>query len=1351
MTPVSGSFHLRRALPALLLWLCALLPAALAAQPEAPPPGTSPAAAPLAAASPPAAAGPERWTALATPGFDTVGRREGLPNPAVTALTQDQAGFLWVGTQGGLARYDGFRFRTYIADPDAPDSLPDNFILALHEDPQGALWVGTFTAGLARLDPTRSQFRRLSVGPDGLPNATVNSIADDGAGGLWVATHGGLAHVDPASWRVTRVLQAHDGSGLPSDRVSSLRRDRAGRLLVATRRGLVRLAPEGERLLAVAPAPGEPDPGSDRAILGGEDAEGRLWFATSAGEQSRLWFVDPQDGLVHAAHDRQGQPLLLAGVTVRAITAIGPGRLALSSVNSGLLFYDTASGDLRPVHSDPADAAALPSDSTPVLYRDRAGLLWIGTERGLTRHDPAAGAFATIRYSPLQAQGLSDEDVLALLPRPDGTLVLGLGEQGIDRVDPDQGVVARVRTGPAGPPRTLPPTSVVSLVSLGDGSGSGGQQAGRDDLAGPVLAGTRHGLFRLGPDGHVTALPLPLPNPAPRIEALLAWAGRVWIGTADGLLSLDPSSGLIRVELAAGVLDSPLVQALAGGPENILWLGTAAGLARYRLDTGTVEQMRHDPADAASIPNGLISSLLVDGDGRLWIGTLGGGIAMGEAAAQPLRLRRFTTRHGLPDNNIGGLLLDAQGKVWASTANGMARIDPQDFSVRAFGADDGVRITAYWTGAAARTAAGELVFGGAGGVTVVRPDRLMARRALTPVVATAGRAGGQPIPVERFNRRLDDPADISRIEPPLLVHPGASSLEVEFAALDYGGPELTRYRYRLLGYDRDWIETDASRRSATYTNLPPGDYMLEVRGSDKDGAWSDRTLAVPVRFLPAWYQTNWVQALAVFLVLALVLTLMQIRTSMLRMRSRALEQQVAERTSDLVAAADALRHLGDAGRELTGLLDPEQVYAALHRHVAMLMQADVFGIALVRGDGGQCHYPYYVENGVRADPIAFPMDHPNFLAARAIREQREMLMLGEDESMQAPAAPGIRPGPPMRTLVFRPLIHGGRMIGVITVQSRQAEAFGARELEALRTIAAYGAIAIANARAWQDTQTAKAAAETAQQEATRALADLRTAQASLIRQEKLVSLGQLVAGVAHEINTPLGIAITTGTHIEREVETVGAGMENRSLTRSALAAFIEDAREGFLVLNSNLRRAADLVRSFKQVAADQFVEQQRSIDLKAYLADVLRSLEPLLRRNHVAVSLEGEDGVELSLQAGALAQVVTNLVQNAVVHAFEGVAEPTLTLRVARLDERQAVLTVADNGIGMPPSVRDRMFDPFFTTRRGQGGTGLGLHIVHNLVTGPLAGSIEVETAPGAGTRFRLLLGETVPEFTATA
>ncbi|XKH36768.1 sensor histidine kinase [Azospirillum doebereinerae] len=258
-------------------------------------------------------------------------------------------------------------------------------------------------------------------------------------------------------------------------------------------------------------------------------------------------------------------------------------------------------------------------------------------------------------------------------------------------------------------------------------------------------------------------------------------------------------------------------------------------------------------------------------------------------------------------------------------------------------------------------------------------------------------------------------------------------------------------------------------------------------------------------------------------------------------------------------------------------------------------------------------------------------------------------------------------------------------------------------------------------------------------DAERALDALRTTQASLIQAEKMASLGQLVAGVAHEVNTPIGITITGASQLQAMIEELGRQHGAATLKKSDFLRFVSDGQEMANLILSNSSRAANLVQSFKLVAVDQSSDERRVFLLKEYIEELLRSLHPTYKtRAGLTIALDCPQEIEIDGYPGALSQILTNLVMNALIHALDPARPGLITIAARAADSDTVELSVADDGRGIPEDVVPKIFDPFFTTRRGSGGSGLGLHIVYNLVTGRLHGSIAVTSEPGEGSRFTL-------------
>ncbi|WP_448568107.1 HAMP domain-containing sensor histidine kinase [Thalassotalea ganghwensis] len=251
--------------------------------------------------------------------------------------------------------------------------------------------------------------------------------------------------------------------------------------------------------------------------------------------------------------------------------------------------------------------------------------------------------------------------------------------------------------------------------------------------------------------------------------------------------------------------------------------------------------------------------------------------------------------------------------------------------------------------------------------------------------------------------------------------------------------------------------------------------------------------------------------------------------------------------------------------------------------------------------------------------------------------------------------------------------------------------------------------------------------------------ELVLSQKKLIEQEKMASLGALVAGVAHEINTPVGVSLTSISYLNELTKELSVKFENKHISQSYLANYITHAIESTDISIHNLTRAGELINSFKQIAVDQSSDEARSIVLVDYLNEILYSLKPQLKKKQHQISVECDKSINLYCRVGALAQVITNLVMNSYIHGFEGIEQGKITLTAQQQNSR-VTIDYRDNGIGMTPANLAKLFEPFYTTKRGQGGSGLGAHLVYNLVTQALKGSISVKSEFGQGLHFTITL-----------
>lgn len=452
-------------------------------------------------------------------------------------------------------------------------------------------------------------------------------------------------------------------------------------------------------------------------------------------------------------------------------------------------------------------------------------------------------------------------------------------------------------------------------------------------------------------------------------------------------------------------------------------------------------------------------------------------------------------------------------------------------------------------------------------------------------------------------------------------------------------------------------------------------------------------------------------------------------------RTRALAREVAERRR-AEQVQHALYQIADLS---ASALETGELASSLHRIIGELMVAKNFLIALTHPDTGEISIPYFVDEKDGEVPHKrFPFG----IGMVSYVLQTRQAQLHDAGSFARLQASGKVREPlgnvGIASWIGAPMLVHDKAYGVLVVQSYDPTiVYSKAELDLLAFIASHVAVAIARMQADRAIRKAKESLEAQNAALNRALTQLQEAQSELVRQEKLASLGRLVAGVAHEINTPLGICVTATSHLVQELKLTREELADGSMTQESLDAFLDVVDQSLRIMTTNTQRAAALVRSFKQVAVDQSSDDIRSFNLGAYVNEVLLSLQPKLKGRPVKVEVDCPKDLVLESFPGAVSQILTNMLMNSLVHGFE--REQAGQIRIhAALEEDMVVFEYGDDGAGMDADTLAKLFDPFFTTKRGSGGSGLGAHILYNLVTGALGGTLRVESEPGKGLRYHL-------------
>ena len=818
--------------------------------------------------------------------FEHLSVDDGLAQESVLAMAQDADGFMWFGTQNGLSRFDGYRFVNFRNAVGDPTTLASNWVRVLHVDPQGRLWIGT-DGGLARYDAATQGFQHFL--PDeparrGNGNRHVRAIIDDGKGGLWLGTGDGLQHFDVASGSFTTWHHVPgDPDSLASDDITSLALDRAGRLWVGTAAGVDSFAPARRRFEHHRiGSHGRRD--AVQALL--LDAAGALWIG-SLGGLERMPLSGPDAGRRRHFGPEEGIPQ----AWVSALYQDAQGQFWVGAHDEGLYRWDARRERFEAHRQVITDSHSLADNHIAALYRDRVGTFWAGTwYAGVSRVDLGSGGFARI-VRERDGAVAADNRVRAI--ENDGTGKLWLAATtSLQLYDPAAGAPA-----PAGVNRIWrhEPGNQNSLIDPV-------VNAVVRDRQGLVWVGGRTGITSFDPKTgrFVRQVLVPGDSKANTVRGMtLGRDGAIWIATQGGLHLLDPATRQLtsyRHDPARQFsLSDNMVRPVLDDRRGRLWVGTFNGLDLLDRASGRFRHFRHDQYDPNSLSHDEIHYLMEDRAGNVWVGTAVGLNKMVTAADGSVSFVRYTMRDGLVDDAVAAMIEDQDGAIWVSTTNGLSRFDPATGNWRSYTAADGTIDGAYFDASAARAPDGTLYFGGFNGITAFDPRALRYNRIAPRAVITGFQIFNRPVQ-QAYPELLDGPVEAVR---EITLSSRHSVFSIEFSALHYAAPKRNRFAYKLDGFDQQWVNADAGKRFATYTNLDPGQYVFRVRAANKDGVWSETPAMLTITIEPPVWGTWWFRITALVFLASVGFGAYRLRTRRLRRQQLRLERLVSSRTEEI--------------------------------------------------------------------------------------------------------------------------------------------------------------------------------------------------------------------------------------------------------------------------------------------------------------------------------------------------------------------------------------------------------------------------------------------------------------------
>jgi len=818
--------------------------------------------------------------------FERIWLEEGLSQSSVRVLYQDSRGFLWIGTEDGLNRYDGYSFKVLRSEPGNSNSLGSNFIRAIHESPYGILWIGTNGGGLNRYDTFTQTFTRYQAADDssGINNNYVWDIHEDEDGIFWIATDGGgLNRFDPVTGGFRHYRHSEENKHSLSD---------------------------------------------DAVISVSGDQNGNIWLGTRSGGLNRF---DPETGSFRVYRHDRADPYSIGYGAIRDIHPNRDGSLWIATDGGGLNLFNPGSERFIRFMKIPGDPSGISSNMIYSVYTDRSGIIWLGTcEGGLVRLNPESGVFSSYRHNPYNLNSLSYNSVYCVLEDRSGILWVGTEIRGLNKLDKNKIDFNNYQHVPNEPVSLNHPSvwavyeDLRGILWVGtSGGGLNRLDRKRDEIRYYTFdsrdvnsisynfvrviyeAPSQPGILWLGTDaGGLNRLDtetdsithfLNDPEDAGSISGNRIYSiledsrERFWVGTRTGGLNLfDRENGTFSSyrkdpEDPYSICDDFIYRIFEDSRGDI-WVGTfSGGLCRFDGESGVFENFRNMVEDSTSLSNNCVLTMFEDQDGYLWVGTGGGGL--NRFSRDTGTFKRYGEKDGLPNNVVYAILGDDNGNLWLSTNLGLTRFNPKTGLFRNYTVRDGLQSNEFNGGSYYRSESGEMFFGGVNGLTALFPGRIRENRYRPPVVITDLMVFNKSLRIGRgrSSRNILEKSIFETDE--IRLSHDQNFITIEFAALDFTVPGKNRYMHILKGFDNNWVYTTGERRFSTYKNLPPGKYLFTVKGSNSDGVWSDESASLSIIIEPSLWGTWWFRTLILSASIFSVVLLYRRRVRNVRVRA----------------------------------------------------------------------------------------------------------------------------------------------------------------------------------------------------------------------------------------------------------------------------------------------------------------------------------------------------------------------------------------------------------------------------------------------------------------------------------
>ncbi|SOD81469.1 hybrid sensor histidine kinase/response regulator [Spirosoma fluviale] len=811
---------------------------------------------------------------------------EGLSQNNVTCILQDRRGFMWFGTRDGLNKYDGYTFTLYQNDPQKSSSLSNSYIHTVFEDAQGRLWVGTDEGGLSLFDTDTEVFTNFQHIPgvkNSLSHNKVMAITQDAQGYLWVGTAGGgLDRFDPRQKTFTHYTHQPEKPGSLSDnRVGALFIDRAGILWAGTDGGgLDRFDKASGLFTHYRHNPADPRSLShDQVTTCFEDTQRRFWVGTEGGGLNRL---DRATGQFTRYQHPSDHPAQLPQNNVMVLAEDSHQTIWIGTQNGGidLLHKD---GSFTHYRYNKDDADGLNNGSIYAMCRDRVGAMWIGTySGGVNKIDALPLKFKLFQHTTVSTYNLTNNNILAIREDQRGDLWLGTDGGGICVLKKGKSVFTAYQD--KGRSESLYGRNYVLAIY--------------EDSHKQIWTGNYKGGLCLFNRASNTFEQKGEFNQLSISVIMEARNGILWLGTfEDGLIRYNKQTGATTRYRAnpaqPGQLNYHTITALWEDHAGNIWVGTeGGGINVFHPGQNKFTQYQYERQNPKSLSNNMVTALFESATGQLWVGTNGG---LNKFDAQSQTFTAYGRSKGIANDVIQGILEDRRGTLWLSTNKGLTAFNPKTFAARNFDSSDGLQESSFNRAATFKSPGGQFFIGGLSGFNSFCPDSLAYNPFIPPVYITDFQIFNKPVRVQDTGSPLAKLISVTRN---ITLNYDQSVLSFGFAALNYSFPDKNQYAYKLEGFDKDWTLA-GTKRTATYTNLDPGDYVFRVKASNNDGVWNNTGTFVNLHIIPPFWQTWWFRGLLLITLLGVLYTAYRLRVHNIREQKIILQSQVQKRTREV--------------------------------------------------------------------------------------------------------------------------------------------------------------------------------------------------------------------------------------------------------------------------------------------------------------------------------------------------------------------------------------------------------------------------------------------------------------------